>query len=136
NSNFLQKYTERAGDRGAEASSAEAEETEDLRFFGWQPGPSRERAVSLELRQKTGKRRTIPYGWIELFEFDPSDGITLHVGGRQIHIRGRNLIAEVRPGRRLYDGIGRNKVVWIREADRAEELQAKDDAMVVEAIEW
>ena len=78
----------------------------------------------------------VGYSWLERVEFDPSEGITLHLAGQKIRIKGRNLNGEVRPNVRLFQGITRHKVAWIQEADRPTELGAGKQAMVVEAIEW
>src|SRR5437868_2481406 len=103
--------------------------------FGWLPG-IRDRAVMLQLRRKNGNIRAIPYGWIEQLEFDPSEGITLHTGGRKVRIRGRHLNTEMRPSIRLFDGITRQRVSWIQEASGPDVMTAEKDATVVEAIEW
>jgi len=93
----------------------EADEMEDFGAFGWLRG-ARERAIMLELRKRDGNIVAIGYGWLERAEFDPSVGITLLVPGQRIVIRGRNLNAEVRPNVRLFEGITRQRVSWVREA--------------------
>ena len=75
------------------------------------------------------------YAWLERVEFDPSEGITLSVGGQKVRIKGRNLNAEIRPSVRLFEGIARHRVPWIREADRSAGLQAGDRDTVIDAIE-
>lgn len=107
----------------------------DLGCFGWMMGP-RDRAEMLELRLKSGNIGAIPYGWIEFATFDPSEGIILEARGMTIRIRGRHLNAEVRPSIRLFEGITRHCVPWIREADRQECMEAPESATVIEAIEW
>ena len=57
----------------------------------------RDRAIMLELRRKNGNVLAIGYGWLERAEFDPSEGITLHLVGQKIRIKGRNLNDEARP---------------------------------------
>jgi len=76
------------------------------------------------------------YGWIERFEFDPSEGITLHTQGKQSRIRGRNLNAEARPHTRLFQSICRNRVPWVIEAERSAVLKAAKDSVLIESIEW
>jgi len=133
---ILQRYGGRNGDPAhLNSSPSEIEGSDDLGCFGWLRG-IRDRALSLELRKKTGNIVAIPYSWIDRFEFDPSEGITLSVPGRTIKITGRNLNAEVRPMVRLFEGIARNRVPWIQEADEPERIEADDTATVIDGIEW
>lgn len=132
---ILERYTDRPGEPAPDGAAAEADGTEDLGSFGWLRGP-RERAVMLELRKKTGNILAVGYGWLDRVEFDPSDGITLHAGGQRIRIKGRNLNAEARPQVRLFQGITKNRVPWVEEADQAAAFQADGRAVIVEAIEW
>ena len=90
----------------------------------------------LELRKKNGNVLAIGYGWLERVEFDPSEGITLHLVGQKIRIKGRNLNGAVRPDVRLFQGIARHKVAWIQEADGPTAMQAGKAATVIENIEW
>jgi hypothetical protein len=134
--NLLEKYTGRAAPSGNESDAiSEPDGTEDLGVFGWLRG-NRERAVMLELRKKDGNVLAIGYGWIERIEFDPSSGITLHCSGQKIMIKGRNLNAEARAQVRLFQGLTRHRVPWVQEADRSAAMQAGDDAILVEAIQW
>ena len=136
NDRILNKYTGRTNDSpNDEAASAEPDGTEDLGSFGWLRG-QRDRSVMLELRKKSGTVLAIGYGWIERIEFDPSDGIRLHAGGKIIRIKGRNLNAEARPQVRLFQGLTRHRVPWIQEADRVSDLRSEHKSVVVEAIEW
>jgi len=64
----------------------------------------------LELCKKSGNLTAIGYSWIGRMEFNPTDGITSHVHGDKIHIKGRNLNAEARPEVRLFQGIARHRV--------------------------
>ncbi len=133
---ILQRYGLRDNDTVANgAGRSEADVTEDLGAFGWLRG-IRDRATSLELRRKDGHILAVGYGYMDKAEFDPSEGITLSVAGQKIRIKGRNLNAEVRPTVRLFEGIARNRVPWIQEADRAAGIQAGDRETVVDAIEW
>ena len=132
---ILQRYTARNGEAAVdEPGLGDVEGTDDLGAFGWLRG-IRDRALSLELRKKTGNIVAIGYGWIEKFEFDPSDGITLHLAGQKVRIKGRNLNGEVRPTVRLFQGIVRHRVPWIQEADEPRQIKAGKDATVVEVIE-
>jgi hypothetical protein len=109
--------------------------SDDLISFGWLRG-IRDRATMLELRKKNGNILAVGYGWLEKAEFDPSQGITLHVGGQTIRITGRNLNTEVRPNVRLFEGITRHRVSWLREAGEAQQMEADPATPIVDAIEW
>jgi hypothetical protein len=69
-------------------------------------------------------------------EFDPTEGIVLHVHGDAIRIKGRNLNAEVRPEVRLFQGIARHRVAWAQEADSPGSLNGGERATIVEEIIW
>ena len=125
----------RSGEVEPEKAETEIEATDDLGAFGWLRG-IRDRAISLELRKKTGNIVAIPYMHLERLEFDPSSGITLYAGGQTYRIKGRNLNAEIQPTKRLWQGLVRCRVPWIQEADRPDALQADKSATVVESIEW
>ena len=128
------RYATRVSDDGHLADvHVEAEPWDDLGCFSHLRG-IRDRATMLALRRRTGNVVAIGYAWLEQADFDPSEGITLHLLGRTIRIRGRNLNAEVRTGMRLFEGITRHRVAWIQEADDAEILAAGADATVVERI--
>jgi hypothetical protein len=131
---ILDKYAARSGAGADERDQEEADVTDDLVAFGWLRG-IRDRALSLELRKKTGNIVAIGYGYIEKLEFDPSEGITLHALDQKIRIKGRNLNAEVRPSMRLFEGICRHKIPFIREADEPMEMRADGNATIVESIE-
>ncbi|MCA9281075.1 MAG: hypothetical protein H6812_10645 [Phycisphaeraceae bacterium] len=112
-----------------------SDEAEDLGMFGWLRGV-RDRAMMLELRKKDGHCMAIGYGWIERVEFQPEHGITLHLHGNTIRIKGSGLNTEVRPTIRLFDGILRQRVPWLRESDRADRLSERSRGVCVESIEW
>ncbi len=132
---FLQKYTGKSGDQSiSSAATDEPEIADDCGAFGWLHG--RDRAIMLELRKKNGNIVAVGYSWLERVEFDPSEGITLHLASQKIRIRGRNLNGEIRPNVRLFQGITRHKVPWIHEADEPAALQASKTATVVEKIDF
>lgn len=132
----LQRYvTGRDSRLGIAAEHAEADACDDLGAFGWLRG-IRDRAVMLELRRKDGSIVAIGYGWLERVAFDPSEGITLSAAGQKIRIKGRNLNAETRPAVRLFEGIVRHRVPWVREADRAATMEAEARATIIDSIEW
>lgn len=134
NESILKRYT--GGKAAIDESLVEndAEPLDDLGSFGWLRG-IRDRAIMLELRHKDGTITAHSYAWLEKAEFDPSDGITLHFGGKTVRITGRNLNAESRPNVRLFSGIARHRVPWIQEADGPTQLDSPVGATVIEAIE-
>lgn len=130
----LHRYvTGRDSRLGIASDQAEADACDDLGAFGWLRG-IRDRAVMLELRRKDGSIVAIGYGWLERIQFDPSEGITISAAGQKIRIKGRNLNAEVRPTVRLFEGIARHRVPWIREMDQAESIGAGNTATVIDCI--
>lgn len=135
NGRLLEKYVGRANSNGDISLSLDEPEIDDLGCFGWLRG-IRDRALSVELRQSNGNIVAIPYHGIERFIFDPSEGITLAVAGGKIVLKGRNLNAEVRPTIRLFEGLARHRVPWIREADGGESQSASAGATVVDLIQW
>jgi hypothetical protein len=50
--------------------------------------------------------------------------------------RDGNLNAEVRPSIRLFEGIARHRVSWIREVEDREGIAAAPGTTVVDAIQW
>ncbi|MCA9062659.1 MAG: hypothetical protein KDA96_06355 [Planctomycetaceae bacterium] len=128
----LQRFSTRPNDN---VEPLEAEQCDDLGAFGWLRG-TRERAIMLELRRKDGNILAVGYAWLDKAEFDPSQGITLSLGGHKIKIRGRNLNTEIRPNVRLFQGISRHRVPWIQEADEPAVMEAQDQGVLVEEIEW
>jgi hypothetical protein len=132
---LLGRYTDRIAEGRSVLDRGEGSACDDLGCFGWLRG-IRDRATMLELRRKDGNILAVGYGWLERALFNPSDGITLHVAGQIIRIRGRSLNAEVRQAVRLFEGLTRHRVPWIREASRAENLAAEDGACWIESIEW
>jgi hypothetical protein len=130
---ILERYTARNGANGASATATVDDSTiDDLGCFGWLRG-IRDRAFSVELRRANGNIVAIPYHTIERFEFDPSEGIVLAVAGKQICLKGRNLNLEVQPTIKLFEGLARHRVPWIREAEDRGDLGRET---VVESIAW
>lgn len=132
---LLDKYTKRAPTSDASPVEAEPDEAENLGCFGWLRGV-RDRSLMLELRKKDGHVLAVGYSWLERVEFEPEEGITLHLPGRKVRIKGSGLNTDCRPTVRLFDGIIRHRVPWIRESDRTELLQAENDAVTIESIAW
>ncbi|MBX3387260.1 MAG: hypothetical protein KF768_11875 [Phycisphaeraceae bacterium] len=122
------------GRPSSDTDSTDAESPDDCHAFGWLRGV-RDRAVMLELRRKDGSITAVGYAWVERVEYNPSEGIRLLVAGQEVRIRGRNLNKEVRPSVRLFEGLTRHRVPWVREADRTTDMQSGDAETVVESIE-
>lgn len=140
NDRLLDKYlTRKPEDREVahaehDQSSVDAGSTDDLGCFGWLRGV-RDRAVMLELRRKDGTIAAFSYAYLERVDFDPSEGITLHMLGRTIRIKGRALNAEVRPQVRLFHGIARHRVPWIRQSQDTPQLEGSN-VPAIESITW
>ena len=111
------------------------DDVHDLGTFGFLRG-SRERATMLELRKRDGNILAVGYGWLERLEFNPSEGIFLHLAGRKVRIMGRQLNVEVHPKVRLFEAICRHRVPWVREAGREESLLIQEGRVVIETIQW
>lgn len=135
-SDILPRYAERiASERSELDPRFDSELWDDLGCFGWLRG-QRERAAMIELRKRDGNILAVGYGWLEKIAFDPSDGITLYLAGQTIRIAGRNLNVEIRPGVRLFEGMTRHRIPWLREVARGESLRSPEGACVVESIMW
>jgi hypothetical protein len=128
----IPRYAARFADDSAIAVD---DEIEHLGAFGFYRG-SRERAEMLELRKRTGNIRAVAYSWIAKVDFDPSSGLTIHVGDEAIKIKGRNLNVVAASQISLLGGLIRHRVPWIAEADQRTSLQADKKAVVVESIDW
>lgn len=131
NDSVLERYTGRAA--GGETMSTETEATEDYGVFGWVRGV-RDRSLMLELRLKDGSVTSFGYAWLKKASFNPSEGITLDFSGETVRITGRNLDAELGPRVRLFNGILRQRVTWIQQADGVAEISAGPKAVVIEEI--
>ncbi|MBI5765477.1 MAG: hypothetical protein HZA51_18365 [Planctomycetes bacterium] len=123
------------GNGAADVPIVDQSEIDDLGCFGWLRG-IRDRSLCLELRKANGNIVAIPYHGIDRFDFDPSEGILLSLGGREIRIKGRHLNAEIRPAIRLFEGMTRHRVSWVREADNHAEAAAMGTDTVIHEIDW
>lgn len=133
--NILDRFLHRIPSQGANENNVSDEtEIDDLGVFGFLRG-SKERAPMIELRKRDGRVLAVSYGMFEV-EFNPSDGITLHFADRKVKIRGRNLNAETRPKIKLFEGIARYRVPWVRELSEPERLKAQPGDTVIDMIEW
>jgi len=131
----LNRYASRLGARAGEPAAADLDVGDDLGCFGWLRG-GRDRAVSLVLHKKSGNSLALSYGFIERMEFDPSDGITITAGRATVRILGQNLDTEIRPTVRLFEGLTRSRVPWVRESSGSAVWQGASDTCLIEAISW
>jgi hypothetical protein len=106
---------------------------EDLGCFGWLRGV-RDRALMLELRKADGHILAVGYAWIERIELVPEQGITLHLPGRKVHIKGSGL--NNGESARLFDGLIRHRVPWVRVSEHADRLREAEGSVTVESITW
>src|SRR5690349_1950547 len=102
--NLLEKYVLSRKDEEKSAVEDSSEGLDDLGAFGFLRGVH-DRAQMLELRHKDGRVSAFGYAWLDRAEFDPSHGISLYFGNRQVKINGRHLNAEVRPNVRLFSAL-------------------------------
>lgn len=115
-----------------DAEPKEGEE-DDFGTFGWLHG-IRDKALMLELRLKTGNCVALGYTWLELAEYNPSTGITLHFAGQKVTLQGEKLNQPFRDSVRLFEGLLRHRVTWVREADRKSSTLADATQLVIDAI--
>jgi hypothetical protein len=115
------------------APPADLEVVDDLGSFGWLRG-IRDRAEMLELRHRDGTISAHAYAWLKKACFDPSGELTLDFSGETVRIAGRNLNAELSPGKRLFEGILRRKVPWLAEATNEIAMTASKGDVVIEEL--
>lgn len=119
---------------GRSSSDHEEDRDElDLGCFGWMRG-MRERSVMLELRKRTGHLIAVPYGFIDLIEFEPSHGIVVTAGRTRVELAGHGFSRETRPGVSLLAGIINSRVSWVREAGSLP--LSTLGACIVDRIDW
>lgn len=136
---ILKKYAEHRADTTSDPDSAadsDAGATCSGSCFGCVRGNPRERAIMLELRKANGSILAVGYAWLEWIDFEPSEGLTLHVAGKKVRIKGRNLNRMVDSRPRLFASLTNHRVLWAQEADRSAAVNSEDDATVIESIEW
>lgn len=129
---ILQRYLQRQPE-SERSDESEPEGLDDLGSFGWLRG-IRDRAIMLELRRKDGSVSAFDYSWLERAEFDASEGIALHFGGKTVVITGRFLNAEARPNVRLFASIVRHRVPWIQEAGGSLAMATPKGTAIVDSI--
>lgn len=109
------------------------DQEDDCGAFGWLHG-IRDKALMLELRLKTGNSVALGYAWMEKAEYDPSTGITLHVAGQKITLQGTKLNQPVRDNIKLFEGLLRHRVTWVREAEKSAVMSDATSPSLVERI--
>ncbi|MBX3436114.1 MAG: hypothetical protein KF861_01395 [Planctomycetaceae bacterium] len=132
-SNVLEKYVSRTPEP-VKKPAEEPGAVDDVGAFGLLRG-IHERALMLELRMKDGNAVAFNYSYLQQASFDPSEGITLHFGGKSIKIEGTNLGVEVRTNLKLFQALIRHRVAWIQECDAQTALSAPAGALVIDNIE-
>ena len=132
-SNVLDKYITRIAEPVKKAAE-EPGAVDDVGAFGLLRG-IHDRALMLELRMKDGNAVAFNYNFMQQASFDPSEGMTLHFGGKSVKIVGTNLGVEVRPNLKLFQAIIRHRVAWIQECDAHAALGAPEAALVIDQIE-
>jgi hypothetical protein len=132
--NILKQLTTR-GAGGQTPNDNEADGVDDFGSYGFLRGV-RDRAIMLEFRKKDGSATAFGLSWLDRVEYNPSTGLLLHFTGQTVKITGRNLNAEIRPNVRLFEGLCRHRVPWIKEADGPTAMAAGKQATIIESIEW
>ncbi|MGD9790594.1 MAG: hypothetical protein AB7Q00_12665 [Phycisphaerales bacterium] len=136
---LLDKLTRRGESLDRVHHELERDDSEDFGCFGWLRGV-RDRAPMLELRKRDGRCLAVGYGWIERMEYDPDLGITLHLHGRSVRIQGHGLNLDLGPDRargvRLFEGLTRHRVSWVRELDRNPSPARVEIEIAVEQVNW
>jgi hypothetical protein len=132
--NILKQLTSR-GAGGQTPNDNEADVVDDLGSYGFLRGV-KDRAVMLSVYKKDGSATAFGFSWLERVEFNPSSGLLLHFMGQTVKITGRNLNAEIRPNVRLFDGLCRHRVPWVKEADGPTAMVSAKHSPIIESIEW
>lgn len=81
----------------------------------------------LELRFADGNARAFEYSMLEEVAFDPSKGVSLYFGRVAVVVNGRHLA-------KLFGGLVRHSVRWIREAERNQLFEVSETEPVATAI--
>ena len=76
-----------------------------------------------------------PENWLSLEE-QCKYRIILHLPGRKVRIRGSGLNSDTGSSAKLFDGLIRQRVPWVRESDRAEQLRQDHGPVIIESIAW
>lgn len=130
---ILQKHTARL-ETDSTSGGPFRELAEDIGCFGWMR--TRDRCPMLELWKKSGNCLAISYSYIERIEFDPSTGILIVAGPTRVEIQGQGLNTETRPGVRLFEGLARHRVPWVRESRQEDSGWGNDSTYIVDHISW
>jgi hypothetical protein len=95
--------------------------SEGNEFFGILVGEG-EQEHFLELRLNIGLKTCFSYTDLQFFNYDPEDGsLMLDFGLYAVTLRGRGL------GDKLFHGIRRKKVAWVKEADSKMQGSCQDE---------
>lgn len=133
------KYAERRTEIRGDSSPVNDTETDVHTAgdcFGCLRGSARDRAAMLELRKADGHIMAIGYAWLESLEFEPSEGITLHLSGKKVRIKGRNLNRPSDSHPRLFANIIAHRVLWVQETSRNAQITAGENGVEIDEIEW
>ena len=125
------RQTHAEAEKVTTGGAVEHEGAEDFAAFGWLRGPSA-RVLMVEFRKKDGIVRAFAYGYLFEALYDPCEGIRMNFTGQKVRIVGWNLDAETKPNVRLFRGLLRHRVVYVKEADQFDELAASDGETLVE----
>lgn len=116
--------------RAAAPADDEADTPDARRSYGLLRG-NKERAVMLTFRLQDGSEDAYPLTLLERVYFHPSQGITIRFVGVLVQIEGENLGATPAAGVGLLEGLRRQRVPWVAEADPLHAgPPAGDDALV------
>lgn len=96
--------------------AAEAPEMEDCGAFGWLRGV-RDRALMLELRQRSGEVTLLNYSYLHPVFFSPAGELVLQFGAHKVVLRGEHLAQEIRPNITLLTCLARHRTIWIAESE-------------------
>jgi hypothetical protein len=127
---FLSRYT---APPPADVIDTEVEAADDGQCWGYLRG-ARERAVMLELRKRDGNILAVSYAWLDRVEYDPSSGICLHLGGKEINVIGNNLRSARMDIPCLFTSLVRHRCLWIKEC--LQEYSIMSDGSVVQSLMW
>lgn len=133
--NVLSRFAPRlAASAATAAEAADLDGEEDRLAFGYLRGV-KERSLMLEARLKDGRIVALSYALLDRATFDPDGSIALRFTGQEVRIRGLRLNEPAANGLRLFDLILRHRLVWVREASRADAFQRPASEPLIESIE-
>lgn len=107
---------------------------EDCGTFGLLRG-TKERAIMLNLKLKTGDEDAFAYALLERVTFQRSIGIGLRFPGIQVMLSGRHLHKPVGTGVSLLEALHRHRVPWISELDEVRSWTHADEVPIITRVE-